>query len=60
MFKVEPTWDFFMDVIKKEYYLSWNYDDQYMRWTMMHQERGQTLKEFTNTFHTLRTKMGID
>jgi hypothetical protein len=30
-----------------------------MRWTTLRQERGQTVPEFTNTFHTLRTNMGI-
>jgi hypothetical protein len=59
IFGVEPTWDFFMDAVKEKYYPMGNYDDQYMRWTMLHQERGQTVSEFTNTFHTLRTKLGI-
>jgi hypothetical protein len=36
-----------------------NYEDQYMRWTTLRQERGQAVLKFTNTFHTLRTKMGI-
>jgi hypothetical protein len=40
MFEVEPTWDFFMDVIKEQYYPVGNYDNQYMRWTTLHQERG--------------------
>jgi hypothetical protein len=30
-----------------------------MRWTTLRQERGQEFLEFTNTFHTLRTKLGI-
>jgi hypothetical protein len=30
-----------------------------MRWTTLRQERGQKVLEFTNTFHTLRTKLGI-
>jgi hypothetical protein len=30
-----------------------------MRWTTLRQERGQAVLEFTNTFHTLRTKLGI-
>jgi hypothetical protein len=30
-----------------------------MRWTTLWQERGQAVMEFTNTFHTLRTKLGI-
>jgi hypothetical protein len=59
MFEAEPTWEFFMDVVKEQYYPIGNYDDQYMRWTTLHQERGQTVSEFTNTFHTLCTKLGI-
>jgi hypothetical protein len=59
IFGVEPTWDFFMDAVKEKYYPVGNYDDQYMRWTMLHQRGDQTVSEFTNTFHTLCTKMGI-
>jgi hypothetical protein len=59
IFGVEPTWDFFMDAVKEQYYPVGNYDDQYMRWTMMHQKWDQIVLEFTNTFHTLRTKLGI-
>jgi hypothetical protein len=59
MFEVEPTWEFFMDAVKEEYYPIGNYDEQYMRWTTLCQERGQTMSEFTNTFHTLRTKLSI-
>jgi hypothetical protein len=59
IFGVEPTWDSFMDVFKEQYYPMGTYDDQYMRWTTLHQKRDQTIPEFTNIFHTLRTKMGI-
>jgi hypothetical protein len=58
----EPTWDFFVDAVKEKYYLVDTYEEQYMRWTTLWQEKSQTLSEFTNTFHTLhtlRTKMGI-
>jgi hypothetical protein len=55
----EPTWEFFVDAVKEQYYLVGNYDDQYMRWTTLHQHRGQAVSEFTNTFHTLCTKLGI-
>ena len=48
-----------MDVVKEQYYPIGNYEDQYMRWTTLRQERGQEVLDFTNTFHTLRTKMGI-
>jgi hypothetical protein len=30
-----------------------------MRWTTLQQERGQVVTDFTNTFHTLRTNLGI-
>jgi hypothetical protein len=59
IYGVKPTWDFFVDAVKEQYYPVGNYDDQYMRWTMLHQERGQSVMEFTNIFHTLRTKLGI-
>jgi hypothetical protein len=59
IFGAEPTWDFFMDAVKEKYYPVGNYDDQYMRWTTLHQKWDQTVSEFTNTFHTLRTKLGI-
>jgi hypothetical protein len=48
-----------MDVVKEKYYPMGNYDDQYMRWTTLHQKWDQTVSEFTNTFHTLCTKLGI-
>jgi hypothetical protein len=59
IYGVEPTWDFFVDAVKEQYYLVGNYEDQYMRWTTLRQERGQAVSEFTNTFHTLHTKLGI-
>jgi hypothetical protein len=30
-----------------------------MRWTTLQQERGQEVPDFTSTFHTLRTNLGI-
>jgi hypothetical protein len=50
---------FFMDAVKKKYYPMGNYYDQYMRWTTLDEERGKIMSEFTNTFHTLCTKLGI-
>jgi hypothetical protein len=50
---------FFGDAVKEQYYPVGNYKDQYMRWTTLRQERGQAVSEFTNTFHTLHTKLGI-
>jgi hypothetical protein len=59
IFVVSPTWDSFRDVIKEQYYLVGSYEDQYTRWTTLRQERDQTILDFTNIFHTLRTKLGI-
>jgi hypothetical protein len=59
IYGAETTWDFFVDAVKEQYYLVGNYKDQYMRWTTLRQEKGQVVPEFTNTFHTLRTKLGI-
>jgi hypothetical protein len=41
IYGVEPTWDFFVDAVKEQYYPVGNYEDQYMRWTTLWQERGQ-------------------
>jgi hypothetical protein len=35
IYGVEPTWDFFVDAVKEQYYPVGNYDDQYMRWTTL-------------------------
>jgi hypothetical protein len=59
IYGADPTWDFFVDAVKEQYYPIGNYEDQYMRWTTLRQERGQAVPEFTNTFHTLCTKIGI-
>ena len=57
IYGVDPTWDFFVDAVKEQYYPVGNYEDKYM--TTLRQERGQAVSELTNTFHTLRTKLGI-
>jgi hypothetical protein len=51
--------NFCVDAIKEQYYPVGNYDDRYMRWATLLQERGQEMWDFTNTFHTLCTNMGI-
>jgi hypothetical protein len=48
-----------VDVVKEQYYPVGNYEDQYMRWTTLSQERGQVVPESTNIFHTLRIKLSI-
>ena len=59
MFETNITWASFIDVVKEQYYLVGSYDDQYINWTIMHQERDQAVSEYTNKFYTLRTNMGI-
>jgi hypothetical protein len=58
-FKREPTWEAFLDSLKEEFYLVENYDDQYMRWTTLHQKRDQRVSEHTNICHTLHSKLGM-
>jgi hypothetical protein len=41
IYGAEPTWGFFVDVVKEQYYPVGNYEDQYMRWTALRQERGK-------------------
>jgi hypothetical protein len=48
-----------VDAVKEQYYPVGNYEDQYMRWTTLQQERVQVVLEFINTIHTLHTKLGI-
>jgi hypothetical protein len=59
LFGREPTCAAFVDALKEEFYLIRNYDDQYMRWTTLHQKRDQTVSECTNIFHTFHSNLGI-
>lgn len=59
LFIVMTTWESFRDVLKEQYYHVGSYDDLYTKWTTLRQERDHAVLEFTNIFHTLRTKMGI-
>jgi hypothetical protein len=59
LFTVTITWDSIRDDIKKKYYPIGSNYDMYTKWTTLWQERDQAVPEFTNIFHTLRTKMGI-
>jgi hypothetical protein len=36
-----------------------SYEDKYIQWTMLQQQRDQYVHEMMNLFHTLRTKLGI-
>jgi hypothetical protein len=35
-----PLGIFFVDAVKEQYYPVGNYEDQYMRWTTLRQEKG--------------------
>jgi hypothetical protein len=60
LFTVVVTWDSIRDAIKEQYYHVGSYDDLYTKWTMLWQERDQVVPNFTNIFHTLCTKLGIN
>ena len=60
LFSAAPTWNSLCDAIKEQYYPIGSYEDQYIKWTMKRQGRDQDVPEFTNIFHTLRTKLGIN
>jgi hypothetical protein len=59
LFTVTTTWESFRDAIKEQYYPVRSYDDLYTKWTTLRKERDQEVPDFTNIFHTLRTKLGI-
>ena len=59
LFIVTTTWESFMDAIKEQYYHVRSYDDLYTKWTTLRQEIDQAVPDFTNIFHTLRTKLCI-
>jgi hypothetical protein len=59
LFTIVVTWEYFRDDIKEQYYPTRSYDNLYRKRTTLRQERDQAVPEFTNIFHTLRTKMGI-
>jgi hypothetical protein len=54
-----PTWNSFRYAIKEQYYLMGSYEDKYIQWTTLRQQRDQDVHELTNLFHTLHTKLGI-
>jgi hypothetical protein len=59
LFEREPTWATCVDSLKEDLYPVGSYDDQYMIWKTLRQKRDQTVAEYTNIFHTLRSKLGI-
>ena len=59
LFSAVPTWNSFRDAVKEQYYPVGSYEDKYIQWTTLRQQRDQDVHELTNLFHTLRTKLGI-
>ena len=59
LFSVVPTWNSFRDSIKGQYYPVGSYEDKYIQWTTLRQQRDQDVHELMNLFHTLHTKSGI-
>jgi hypothetical protein len=59
LFLVVPTWNSFQDTIKEQYYPVGSYEDKYIQWTMLWQQRDQDVHELTNLFHTPCTKLAI-
>jgi hypothetical protein len=59
LFLATPTWNSFRDPIKEQYYPVGSYEDKYIQWTTLRQQRDQDVHEMTNLFHTLHTKLGI-
>ena len=59
LFSGVPTWNYFWDAIKGQYYPVGSYEDKYIQWTTLRQQRDQDVHELTNLFHTLCTKLGI-
>jgi hypothetical protein len=59
LFSTIPTLNSFLDTIKEQCYPVRSYEDKYIQWTTLWQQRDQDVHELTNLFHTLRTKLGI-
>ena len=53
LFLAVPTWNYFQDVVKEQYYPVGSYEDKYIQWTTLRQQRDQDVHELTNLFHTL-------
>jgi hypothetical protein len=49
IYGAEPTWDFFVDAVKEQYYPVGNYEEQYMRWTTLQIHNNQSMTKTTLT-----------
>jgi hypothetical protein len=45
IYGVDPTLDLVVDAVKEQYYLVDSYEDQYMRWSTLQQEKRQKVSE---------------
>ena len=59
MFDGKPTWGEFVEHIKQEYYPEDTYEQKYMQWQLLQQNKDQSIQRYTNIFHALSTKLGI-
>ena len=59
LFLVASTQNYFRDAIKEQYYHVGRYEDKYIQWTTLRQQRDQDVHELMNLFYTLSTKLGI-
>ena len=59
LFSAAPTWNYFRDAIKEQYYPIERYEDKYIKWTALWQGRDGDVPDFTNVFHILHIKMGV-
>jgi hypothetical protein len=59
LLSVVPTWNYFLDTIKEQYYFMGSYEDRYIQLTMLRQQRYQDVHELMNLSHTLRKKLCI-
>ena len=60
LFLVVHTSNYFWDTIKEQYYPVGSYEDKYIQWTTLQQQRDQYVHQLTNLFHTMHTKLGIN
>ena len=56
----KPTWGEFVGYIKEAYLPEDVYEQKYIKWQLLRQKRGQSVQDYTNTFHALSAKLGIE
>ena len=57
LFSAVPTWNYFWEAVKEQYYPMGSYEDKYIKWNMLQKQRDQDVHELTNLFHTLCTNL---